>query len=164
MFKCYRCFRDFHSKSLTFYRLSTQQKMQISVASMQASVWAAARMLVLHTGTAPIWRLRQFLHQTKSAPGGVQGRAALRAGAKGCSDRTGCSPPPLSRKSEICDSCPRRRRGIKRKKYREPPEIRRFPVLFNGTPEGTRTPNPRNRNPMLYPLSHRCVLFKASLL
>ena len=24
----------------------------------------------------------------------------------------------------------------------------------NGTPEGTRTPNPRNRNPMLYPLSH----------
>ena len=23
-----------------------------------------------------------------------------------------------------------------------------------GTPEGTRTPNPRNRNPMLYPLSH----------
>ncbi len=27
-----------------------------------------------------------------------------------------------------------------------------------GTPEGTRTPNPRNRNRMLYPLSHRCVL------
>ena len=26
-----------------------------------------------------------------------------------------------------------------------------------GTPEGTRTPNPRNRNPMLYPLSHRCM-------
>ena len=25
---------------------------------------------------------------------------------------------------------------------------------FLGTPEGTRTPNPRNRNPMLYPLSH----------
>ena len=25
---------------------------------------------------------------------------------------------------------------------------------FFGTPEGTRTPNPRNRNPMLYPLSH----------
>ena len=33
--------------------------------------------------------------------------------------------------------------------------------FFVGTPEGTRTPNPRNRNPMLYPLSHRriaCVL------
>ena len=30
---------------------------------------------------------------------------------------------------------------------------------FFGTPEGTRTPNPRNRNPMLYPLSHRRVLF-----
>ena len=29
---------------------------------------------------------------------------------------------------------------------------------FFGTPEGTRTPNPRNRNPMLYPLSHRRVL------
>ena len=29
---------------------------------------------------------------------------------------------------------------------------------FIGTPEGTRTPNPRNRNPMLYPLSHRRVL------
>ena len=28
---------------------------------------------------------------------------------------------------------------------------------FFGTPEGTRTPNPRNRNPMLYPLSHRCI-------
>ena len=49
---------------------------------MQASVWAAARMLTLHTVTPPIWRLRQFLRQTKSAPGGVQGRAALRAGAK----------------------------------------------------------------------------------
>ena len=30
-----------------------------------------------------------------------------------------------------------------------------------GTPEGTRTPNPRNRNPMLYPLSHRCMFFEA---
>ena len=29
--------------------------------------------------------------------------------------------------------------------------------FFGGTPEGTRTPNPRNRNPMLYPLSHRCI-------
>ena len=27
-------------------------------------------------------------------------------------------------------------------------------TLGFGTPEGTRTPNPRNRNPMLYPLSH----------
>ena len=32
-----------------------------------------------------------------------------------------------------------------------------FSLLFFGTPEGTRTPNPRNRNPMLYPLSHRCM-------
>ena len=32
-----------------------------------------------------------------------------------------------------------------------------------GTPEGTRTPNPRNRNPMLYPLSHRCI-FEACVL
>ena len=30
-----------------------------------------------------------------------------------------------------------------------------------GTPEGTRTPNPRNRNPMLYPLSHRRICFIA---
>ena len=29
--------------------------------------------------------------------------------------------------------------------------------LFFGTPEGTRTPNPQNRNLMLYPLSHRRV-------
>ncbi len=29
--------------------------------------------------------------------------------------------------------------------------------LFLGTPEGTRTPNPQNRNLMLYPLSHRCI-------
>ena len=29
--------------------------------------------------------------------------------------------------------------------------------LSFGTPEGTRTPNPQNRNLMLYPLSHRCV-------
>ena len=35
---------------------------------------------------------------------------------------------------------------------------------FFGTPEGTRTPNPRNRNPMLYPLSHRCICLKACLL
>lgn len=27
--------------------------------------------------------------------------------------------------------------------------------FFHGTPEGTRTPNPQNRNLMLYPLSHR---------
>ena len=40
-------------------------------------------MLALYMGTVPIWRLRQYRHQTKSAPGGVQGRAALRAGAKG---------------------------------------------------------------------------------
>ena len=33
-----------------------------------------------------------------------------------------------------------------------------MPLLFFGTPEGTRTPNPRNRNPMLYPLSHRRML------
>ena len=33
-----------------------------------------------------------------------------------------------------------------------------FTASFIGTPEGTRTPNPRNRNPMLYPLSHRCML------
>ena len=30
-------------------------------------------------------------------------------------------------------------------------------IKIAGTPEGTRTPNPRNRNPMLYPLSHRCI-------
>ena len=29
--------------------------------------------------------------------------------------------------------------------------------LSFGTPEGTRTPNPQNRNLMLYPLSHRRV-------
>ena len=28
-----------------------------------------------------------------------------------------------------------------------------------GTPEGTRTPNPQNRNLMLYPLSHRRIRF-----
>ena len=37
-----------------------------------------------------------------------------------------------------------------------PTEIR-FGLLTLGTPEGTRTPNPRNRNPMLYPLSHRRI-------
>ena len=38
-----------------------------------------------------------------------------------------------------------------------------IPVLgtFHGTPEGTRTPNPRNRNPMLYPLSHWRSMFCA---
>ena len=34
-------------------------------------------------------------------------------------------------------------------------------ICFFGTPEGTRTPNPRNRNPMLYPLSHRCICFNS---
>ena len=34
-----------------------------------------------------------------------------------------------------------------------------YPLFYPGTPEGTRTPNPRNRNPMLYPLSHRCIAF-----
>ncbi len=66
-----------------------QQKIQISVPSMQASVWVADRMLTLHMGSAPILRLRQYLHETKSAPGGVQGRAALRAGAIN-------SAPPLA--------------------------------------------------------------------
>ena len=32
--------------------------------------------------------------------------------------------------------------------------IRSYKNTRHGTPEGTRTPNPRNRNPMLYPLSH----------
>ena len=50
---------------------------------MQTSVWVPDRMLALHMGTVPIWRLRQYRHETRSAPGGVQGRAALRAGAKG---------------------------------------------------------------------------------
>ena len=36
-----------------------------------------------------------------------------------------------------------------------------FGYLLFGTPEGTRTPNPRNRNPMLYPLSHRRICFTA---
>ena len=46
-----------------------------------------------------------------------------------------------------------------------PPNVpkKRMPygILFFGTPEGTRTPNPRNRNPMLYPLSHRCIFFQS---
>ena len=42
-----------------------------------------------------------------------------------------------------------------------PTEIR-FGLFCFGTPEGTRTPNPRNRNPMLYPLSHRCVSLQLS--
>lgn len=32
--------------------------------------------------------------------------------------------------------------------------IKSYKNTRHGTPEGTRTPNPRNRNPMLYPLSH----------
>ncbi len=42
----------------------------------------------------------------------------------------------------------------------------KIPVLsiFLGTPEGTRTPNPRNRNPMLYPLSHWRICFVHGLL
>ena len=39
-----------------------------------------------------------------------------------------------------------------------------FGLFFFGTPEGTRTPNPRNRNPMLYPLSHRCICLTAWIL
>ena len=36
-------------------------------------------------------------------------------------------------------------------------DIKSYKNTRYGTPEGTRTPNPRNRNPMLYPLSHRCI-------
>ena len=39
------------------------------------------------------------------------------------------------------------------------PTGKKFGFVLFGTPEGTRTPNPRNRNPMLYPLSHRCICF-----
>ena len=91
-----------------------QQKLQISVASMQTSVWAAVRMLTLHTVTAPIWRLRQYRHETKGAPGGVQGRAALRAGQERKAPGRGrgalaavsalhqnAMPIPLSQKSKI---------------------------------------------------------------
>ena len=38
----------------------------------------------------------------------------------------------------------------------------RFGLSCLGTPEGTRTPNPRNRNPMLYPLSHWRICFQLS--
>ena len=41
------------------------------------------------------------------------------------------------------------------------PAETRFGLFCFGTPEGTRTPNPRNRNPMLYPLSHRRICFIA---
>ena len=42
-------------------------------------------------------------------------------------------------------------------------------LLRRGTPEGTRTPNPQNRNLVLYPLSHgricdRYVMEKSALL
>ena len=37
-------------------------------------------------------------------------------------------------------------------------------ICFFGTPEGTRTPNPRNRNPMLYPLSHRRIWFCSDII
>ena len=39
-----------------------------------------------------------------------------------------------------------------------------YPSCLFGTPEGTRTPNPRNRNPMLYPLSHRCMLHSHAII
>ena len=39
-----------------------------------------------------------------------------------------------------------------------------IPLIYFGTPEGTRTPNPRNRNPMLYPLSHRCMLHSLAII
>ena len=42
-----------------------------------------------------------------------------------------------------------------------PPKLE---TCLRGTPEGTRTPNPRNRNPMLYPLSHRRICFIAWIL
>ncbi len=45
-------------------------------------------------------------------------------------------------------------RGIKTTNPNLPPVCERFGFALFGTPEGTRTPNPRNRNPMLYPLSH----------
>ena len=99
-----------------------QQKLQISVASMQTSVWAAVRMLTLHTVTAPIWRLRQYRHETKGAPGGVQGRAALRAGQERKAPGRGrgalaavsalhqnAMPIPLSQKSKIFAGSPSRR-------------------------------------------------------
>ena len=40
-------------------------------------------------------------------------------------------------------------------------QIPEWVSAFFGTPEGTRTPNPRNRNPMLYPLSHRCICLES---
>ena len=48
--------------------------------------------------------------------------------------------PGLSRSSPFSD------------RYKKWDAQKRIPLF--GTPEGTRTPNPRNRNPMLYPLSH----------
>ena len=43
-------------------------------------------------------------------------------------------------------------------------QIPEWVSAFYGTPEGTRTPNPRNRNPMLYPLSHLCICLTAYVL
>ena len=37
-------------------------------------------------------------------------------------------------------------------------------IRLFGTPEGTRTPNPRNRNPMLYPLSHWRICFSLAII
>ena len=50
-------------------------------------------------------------------------------------------------------ACARKLKKTREKKIR----VAKFDNSDNGTPEGTRTPNPRNRNPMLYPLSHRRI-------
>ena len=45
---------------------------------------------------------------------------------------------------------------VRRPIFKKSSSVERQKTIF-GTPEGTRTPNPQNRNLMLYPLSHRRV-------
>ena len=70
--------------------------------------------------------------------------------AGGTLPRAKNSPPDCFYGSLRCRRPFESRPGIKK------PDTR-MGIWFFGTPEGTRTPNPRNRNPMLYPLSHRRI-------
>ena len=85
--------------------------------------------------------------------------------------RTGVAPPrgaPAGLAAICCANCNVRLRrqqssGLLRTNLSSPTAQQKYGVGFClphifGTPEGTRTPNPRNRNPMLYPLSHRRML------
>ena len=117
----------------------------------------------IHTPTGRVWNGKGLSHGLKTVHRTVFTAAPLSSPAFSF----GCGGTPEgTRYIKVLPPSSRRQATVHRTvafKFSSPfyleykNGVSRMGYTVFGTPEGTRTPNPRNRNPMLYPLSHRCI-------